>query len=176
MIPTTIQAGITVSWTAPVPDGLAAYEFQYVFQGPSTITVSAAVVGNELTVNETATTTAAWAPGYYKFQLLASLADDRCLVSQGSIQINPNFANLAAGHDFRSHAQRMLDAINQVLEGRITKDVEQYEIDGRSVTRIPILELQKLKRTYSMKVLSEKRKESGRSSFQPKTVKPRFRK
>ena len=54
-----------------------------------------------------------------------------------------------------SHAKTMLDAIEAVLEGRITSDIEQYQIAGRQITKIPIRELKDLRQEY----LSEYKKE-----------------
>jgi hypothetical protein len=55
-----------------------------------------------------------------------------------------------------SHATTMLAAIESVLEGRITADVEQYTIAGRSITKIPVEELLKLRSLYRSEVNAEK--------------------
>lgn len=54
-----------------------------------------------------------------------------------------------------SHAKTMLDAIEAVLEGRITSDVEQYSIGGRQITKIPISELSVLRSKYKAEVARE---------------------
>ncbi len=175
MIPTSIQAGITAEWSQPLPSEYISFAFEYILQGASKIVIPATAVGNDIAVQVSSKTTSAYKAGDYQYQLIASNGDDKRVVNKGVITIKPDFASLPSGHDFRSHAQRMLDNINQVLEGRITKDVENYQIDGRSITRIPILELQKLKRTYALKVNKEKRKQAGKSSFQPRIVRTRFK-
>lgn len=174
MIPTSIQAGITAEWSYPLPSHLTESTFEYILQGPAKVTIPTTVVGGDIEVKVAATTTTNWQAGNYQYQLIATNGSDKHLVDSGALTIAPNFADLPAGHDFRSHAQIMLDAINQVLEGRITKDVESYEIDNRKITRIPILELHKLKRTYSLQVQREKRKQAGKPNFQPRKVKTRF--
>lgn len=174
MIPKLIQAGLSASWTVDVPVGLSDYTFQYILQGPEKILVSGVVVGGDIEFNVSSTTTSNWTAGKYIYQLIAALSDDKRLLNSGSIAISPDFENLPAGHDFRSHEEIVLDIIKKALEGRLSKDEQSYQIDGRSVVRIPILELQKLKRHYQMSVNKAKRKQAGLSSFQPKQVKVRF--
>lgn len=68
-----------------------------------------------------------------------------------------------------SHAKTMLDAIEAVLEGRIDSDVEQYQIAGRQITKIPILELKKLRDDYRAEYKKEQKIENiklGKSSTQ----------
>jgi len=58
---------------------------------------------------------------------------------------------------FMSHAKTMLDAIEAVLEGRITSDIEEYTIAGRQITKIPIIELKKLRDEYRAEYKKEQR-------------------
>lgn len=51
-----------------------------------------------------------------------------------------------------THAERMLAAIEQRLEGRISSDHQRYSIDGRSLDRIPIMELEQLRTQYRREV------------------------
>lgn len=54
-----------------------------------------------------------------------------------------------------THAETMKTAIEAVLEGRITSDIESYAIDGRQITKIPIQELTRLHKYYSSIVQQE---------------------
>jgi len=175
MIPSKLQAGITAKWSQSIESELADYSFSYTLIGPVKITVPAAVNGNEITVSVAADETANWAAGDYHYQLIAEFGTDKQLVTSGQVSIAPDFTALAAGTDLRSHAEKMLSAIEQVLEGRITQDVEAYQIDGRQLTKIPIVELEKLRRTYARKVRKERLKAKGISSFNPRIVKTRFK-
>jgi hypothetical protein len=75
----------------------------------------------------------------------------------------------------KSHAVKMLDAIEAVLEGRITSDVEQYSIAGRQITKIPISELLILHDRYKAAVAQEKAAESIKLGLgNPNKVKVRF--
>jgi hypothetical protein len=56
------------------------------------------------------------------------------------INIEPNVSVAAAGA-FNSWEERTLAVIEAVLSGRLTADIQSYQIAGRSVTKIPITEL-----------------------------------
>lgn len=174
MTPSKLQAGITACWSYALPSHYSDCEFKYILQGPGKIEIKTTVSNGQIHVNESAESTKQWLPGAYRFQLIAAVGADRHVAQAGTLEIKPDFNELTAGHDFRSHDERMLDAIKEVLEGRIPKDVEEYTIDGRSLTRIPIKELMTLKRSYTLSVQKQKRKEQGKSIFKPKMVRVKF--
>jgi len=55
-----------------------------------------------------------------------------------------------------THAEIMLDKIHAVLEGRITVDLQEYQIAGRQITKIPINDLIVLETRYANQVAAEK--------------------
>ena len=61
-------------------------------------------------------------------------------VSNAPLHVARNPATAAAG-DFQSQAQQDLAAINEVLSGRITADLESYTVAGRQLTKIPVQQL-----------------------------------
>lgn len=74
-----------------------------------------------------------------------------------------------------SHARTMLGAIEAVLEGRITSDMEQYLIAGRQVTKIPISELIVLHSKYKRDVAREEEAERLKMGLKNKRmIKVRF--
>lgn len=60
-----------------------------------------------------------------------------------------------------SFSQRMVDAIEAVLEGRITKDIQQMTILGRSLTHHSLDELMVLRRKFKAEALVEEMKTKG---------------
>lgn len=58
--------------------------------------------------------------------------------------------------DVRSHAERMLSAIEALLEGRATKDVNSYAIAGRSLSRMTLDELERWRSHYRTEVAKER--------------------
>lgn len=60
-----------------------------------------------------------------------------------------------------SPAASQLAAINEVLAGRIPKDVESYAIEGRSLTRVPLTELYQIRTRLMHEVAAEARAAAG---------------
>lgn len=59
--------------------------------------------------------------------------------------------------DMRSHALKVLDAINATIEKTATKEQASYSVAGRSLSRRSITELLELKSVYERKVARENR-------------------
>ncbi len=57
---------------------------------------------------------------------------------------------------FQTHAERTLFVIESALEGRLTKDLESYQIAGRSISKIPIETLMKMRGRYAGLVQQER--------------------
>ena len=74
-----------------------------------------------------------------------------------------------------SHAATMLAAIESVLEGRITADIESYSIAGRQITKIPLSELLVIREKYKAEVAREDAAERLKMGLKSKkTIKVRF--
>lgn len=106
-----------------------------------------------------ATTTAEYEAGSYQWQLTADYGTGedaiRYTVAEGSVTLTDNIAGRSALYDNRSHAKKVLDAIEAVLEGRASKDQESYSIAGRSLSRTPIPDLLRLRSIYKAEYDSE---------------------
>lgn len=151
----TLQAGLTLAWSVSVPELQANDRLLMLLRGPGVIDLTAALSGTTASFTVAAAATAKWPPGLYQYNLVRESGADRFLVGSGAVTVEPDFAALPEGHDPRTHAQRMLDSINKVLEGRVLSDHERYSIEGRAIDRIPIMELHKLRRIYKHKVARE---------------------
>jgi len=104
--------------------------------------------------------TAGWAPGRYDWYLFSvDASSNREQIATGRIRIEANVA--IAPIDNRSRNQRMLDAIESVLEGAALDDVSMYKIGGREVTKVPRLELEKQRGIYVARVNAELRRKGG---------------
>lgn len=57
---------------------------------------------------------------------------------------------------FQTHAERTLVVIEAALEGRLTKDLESYQIAGRSISKIPVETLMKMRGRYASLVKQER--------------------
>ena len=53
--------------------------------------------------------------------------------------------------------RRVLAKIQDVLSGKMDKDVQYYQIGGRQLSKMSIIQLQRLESEYTAKVLNEQR-------------------
>ena len=95
-----------------------------------------------------AATTAAYVAGDYQWQLVATKTTTRHTIAVGRVTLIDNIAGRSALYDNRSHAKKVLDAIEAVLEGRASRQDQAYTIAGRSLQLTPISDLLKLRTLY----------------------------
>ncbi len=97
-----------------------------------------------------AATTAAYIAGDYQWQLIATLTTTRYTIALGRVTCVDNIAARVALYDNRSHAKKVLDAIEAVLEGRASRAQGEmaYSKAGKSLQLTPIPDLLKLRQVY----------------------------
>ncbi len=81
-----------------------------------------------------AATTAAYVAGDYQWQIVATKTTTRYTIAEGWITLLDNISVRSALYDNRSHAKKMLDAIEATLEGKATNStlsLLSYAIAGR---------------------------------------------
>lgn len=161
--PRELDAGTRVKWSFADPRADGITSFLYCLRGPAQIDIATTAVDGVVTVDVGTAISLAWLAGLYEWRLYLITGDDKEIISAGKLTINPDFSTVAAGHDARSHAERMLEAIEARLENRVISDHEKYTIDGRSLDRIPITELHNLRRIYRRKVARERGQTKGLS-------------
>jgi hypothetical protein len=106
----------------------------------------APLAGNAYVLDVAATVTAAapYVAGTFEWQAYVTAGADRRTVGRGSVKILADFATQTAGLDTRSDIKKMLDAISLVLVGKASKDVQEYQINGRSLTSYTFTELREM--------------------------------
>jgi hypothetical protein len=62
---------------------------------------------------------------------------------------------MAAGTDTRSHARKVLDALDTLIESKGTADVVEYTIGNRSIKKMGMSDLLKWRNHYYFQVQSE---------------------
>ena len=82
-----------------------------------------------------------------------SADSERIMVDSGRTEITTNLANTNA--DLRSHAKKVLDAIEAVMENRASMDQSSMSIAGRSLSRTPLPDLLELRDRYKAEYLKE---------------------
>lgn len=174
ILPDSISAGLTLDISAtltayPAP----GWALSVILRGPQSIDLDATADGNQHRIHASATTTAAWAPGDYWFSVRVTDGTDVFQVDEGTLTVKPDLAAVAESYDGRGHVQRVLDAIEAVIQGRATKDQQRYRINNRELERTPIGELLKLRSTYREELRRQKAAEKGQSLL-GRPVKVRF--
>lgn len=165
--PKQVTAGDTIKWRR---EDLAEYPasggwgLSYALRNAAAqINLTATADGDAFGVTVAAATSATWAAGSYVWAAFVTKAGERYEVGRGQIDVRANLA--AAGvYDGRTHAEKVLAAVEAVLEKRATKDQEELEIDGLSLKRTPLGDLIKLRERYRAEVAREVRQQNGGGS------------
>ena len=161
----SLIAGDTLDFTDVVADypATAAWVLKYRLVPRFTTPTQAPVELTATTVNTTdyrvqaaSTATAAWAPGAYNWFRWVEQSGQRQSLGSGQLVVELNPAAAPQGADNRSQAQIALDAIDAVLANRATVDQMEYSIAGRSLKRMTIDELLKLRSHYVDEVNKER--------------------
>ena len=149
--PKEITAGFTYEWEETFSQypastyGLTA-TFILNTYGNTRYTVTAVANGDGFSFTIPATVSADFTAGNYKLYLFVTLGAAKYLVGNQDVVIKAN--PLTATGDTRSHIQKVLDAIEAVLENRATQEYQSMSINGYSITQMSPEELLKLRSYY----------------------------
>ncbi|WP_296652863.1 hypothetical protein [Paraburkholderia sp.] len=147
--PGTIRAGVTFDLTVKLDLYQApTWQVQALLCGPKAIGFSSTDSGSQHQLLVDAATTAAWPAGQYLFSLRAVSSGTVLEIESGMVTVEADLSTMADGTDARVHAQRVLAAIEAVIEKRATMDQERYTINNRELHRTPIGDLLKLRSYY----------------------------
>ncbi len=155
-----ITVGDTLDFTTSVPEYPASEGWTLKYRlvpraAGAAILLTATADGDDYLVQATAATTAGWVTGFYTWSAYVEKAGEVYTVDRGQLEIRAGSSTMSAGYDGRTHARKVLDAIEAVLENRATLDQESYAINGRSLKRTPIEQLLKLRQVYRAEVAGE---------------------
>jgi hypothetical protein len=156
--PLEARAGLNWRWdrndlSADYPAGTWTLTYYFKNAGAN---FSFAAVANGLffSVSRTAAQTTPLVAGKYDWVAVVSDGTNKYEVDNGRLNLLADYT-AAVSIDSRTHARKVLEAIEAVLEGRASKDQEEYTIGSRSLKRTPIVDLIKLRQTYRNEVASE---------------------
>jgi hypothetical protein len=167
-VPVAFTAGVTVKFHRsfndfPPADG---WTYKIYFNGATDIFSAAGVVDPQdpsAWLVAISPTDSAVGPGLYRYveRVSSSGGAEVYDVGEGVVQIEPDLATAPAGATL-SFAERTLAAIEAEIASRIAGDVEEYSVQasslggGRSVKKIPMVDLQKLRGHYGSMVWRQK--------------------
>ena len=164
--PAQFTAGDRITWkrtdlgTDYAP---ASYSLKYSARlensGATEIEITASESGSDYIVEVGQSTSASFKAGVYHWQAYITRTSDseRVTVDSGTWEVLANRDVNAS--DPRNHVKRVLDSIEAVIEGRATRDQENYSIQGRSLSRTPIPDLLILRDRYKAEYVREQRAE-----------------
>ncbi|PIQ26137.1 hypothetical protein COW64_12390 [bacterium (Candidatus Blackallbacteria) CG18_big_fil_WC_8_21_14_2_50_49_26] len=156
-VPVNVTAGDTLQWRISLADypSSAGWVLNYrLINSGGKYDIASAADGDDHLISVDAATSAAYAAGTYSWQAYVTSGSQRFTVANGSIIIKPNLAAQSSGLDTRSHAKKMLAAIETWLESR-DPGVAEYQIAGRVMKYIPKNELIALRSRYQHEVRAE---------------------
>lgn len=160
-IPQALAAGDTWEWDDvladyPVSEG---WTLTYYLRGATNLTpdptATPDLAAGVYHVVIPATSTTALPAGSYAYAAVVTKAGETHTVRSGVLTVTPDVAQAGAGA-LATYAETMLAAIEAVLAGRATADVESYQIDGQALTRIPFAELRQARTRYAWAVWRER--------------------
>lgn len=87
------------------------------------------------------------APYTYVERLTNAASGQIVDVVSGRVMVEPNLALADAGASV-SYEEKTLTVLEAALQGRLTSDIEHYSVAGRSVSKIPVQELLRLRGVF----------------------------
>lgn len=159
----------------------AEWTLKYAIRGPVTLDLTATVDGDSWSTNLTLVNSATLTPGLYFWQ--AFVVDDpvtptkRVTLSSGQIEITTDLNTASGVFDGRSQAEKDLAAVDAAITAIASGGmVQRYTIANRSVDKMPMDDLIKLRSLLKYRVSQEKRLESIKNGLgDPRNLSVRFK-
>ncbi len=135
--PVQITAGDTISFTKTLANYPASqgWSLKYVLNGgsgPITFTSTASV--NDHVISVDATTTALWLPADYEFTGFAEKGSERHAIYIARLTVESDVEAQDPG-DTRTHAQKMVEALEAQLEKMAQDDIIDSSVEGTQIRR-----------------------------------------
>jgi len=179
--PNELQLGDFWAWKRtdlstdyPTASYALSYEFNLVDGSTAANFTLTATESNDEYIIEASNTTSYTAGEYNWISYITRSSDSaRIKLSEGFTEIQQNYATTTSS--VRSHAKKVLDAIEAVIENRATMDQSSMSIAGRSLSRLTIDELLQFRDRYKAEYLKEVKKERIKNKKDSgNTIKIRF--
>lgn len=160
--PSTATAGDTIQWSKSLPDypASAGWVLKYALRGVvGTLDITATVSGPSYLATGVMPAVA----GDCTLQGFVTNGSEKHTIYIGTIKLTPDISALAGTYDGRSHAKRVLDAIEAVIEGRAGKGDQELTIDGTRLVKMSAEQLKLLRTYYRNEYTAEQRAENVRN-------------
>lgn len=166
LIPSDIPAGVTLQLSIPLTAYPApTWSMSLALRGPQAIDIAATADEAAHVIEVDAATSTAWPAGRYWYTLRVTDGTDIVEVEAGQLLVKADIAAISGSYDGRHHVEKVLDAIEAVIEGRATLDQERYRINNRELQRTPLDQLMKLRTSYQAELRRLKAARAGQSGL-----------
>ena len=154
-MPDEFAAGTTVTYTRSVADFKATdgWVLSLYLNGATQHSFGSTASGANFIVTIPATET--FKPGVYQWRERVAKAGEVHEVGAGSVAIEKDIATAVPG-DMQSWEEKQLAVVEDAIAGRLSSDMQSYQIAGRAVTKIPMEELLKLRGQLARAVWQQK--------------------
>lgn len=146
--PPSILIGVFTAWRRDLGyDNLTMtvkYRFTPTAGGTAREIAGTSTDGEMWTFQVLSATTAAWAAGEYRWDMIVTRISD----SEATIVQTGMVILFATTDDRRTHAEVMVAKIESLLSGRADSDIETYSIKNRSITKMSVSELSDWREYY----------------------------
>ncbi|WP_444891773.1 hypothetical protein ACJJIQ_00055 (plasmid) [Microbulbifer sp. ANSA003] len=167
--PTVMIAGDSISWSRTLTDYLPedgwTLTYRLVSVGKSYV-INTTADGSAHQVALTSADTAAWLDGEYSLVAWVENGTDRYTIGSLRVRIKPD--PTSADYDPRSHAEKMLEALRELLQKKAGSGKQAVTVDGQTVTFNTWDEMVQAEKYYTGKVKAQRRrardKRTGRKS------------
>jgi hypothetical protein len=156
-MPEEFAAGTTLTFLRSLPDfSPSDWEMTVYLAGPKTASVTATDESGSFRVTFPAATTSGLAAGTYTWveRLTHQTTGEICDAESGIVVVAPNVGTAADG-DLQTFAQKTLPIVEAAIEGRLPRGVENYQVYGRAVGKIPIADLMRIRIQLQAEVARE---------------------
>lgn len=162
-IPAELRAGDTVKWQRSFSDypASASWVLSYTIAGSGGVfTFNGTASGDDFAIAIASATSEGWPAGSYRITEYVTKAGERFTLNTRPLKILANLVGASAS-DQRSHARKMLDAIEAWLESK-APTAASVEIAGRKISNYPLADLMALRSKYQFEVNQESQPVSGK--------------
>jgi hypothetical protein len=151
VVPDHFTAGTTVKFTRSLDDFQPSDGWSYtIYLNGLTqkFNKTATVVGSDFQIEFVPSDTASLNPGPFRYaERLTNSGTGEVYDLTGDelvINVEPNAGSSAAGV-FNTWEEKTLAIVEAALAGRLTSDIQAYQIAGRSVSKIPVMQLREIR-------------------------------
>lgn len=163
--PKRLHAGDSASWVADFPNYPASegWSLKYSLSSASNVyTLTASPLGDDFEVSIASSVSSTFAPGLYTLIGYVEKGDERHTVTEDRFEVLPN---ITEAHDRRSQAERTLQAIRDLLEGKASDDQQMIQYAGRTLSRYTFEQLIAIESRLARRVAREKQARRGSRGF-----------